>query len=65
MLLRIPKRRLFNGKAAAQYLGIHEQTQKNIIARGELQGLRIGRRLVYCLEDLDRYIESLPLSLGE
>ena len=55
---------LLNAKAAAQYLGIHEQILKKITARGELQGRRTGLRLVYCLEDLDRYIESLPLSLG-
>lgn len=64
VLVRVPKRRLLSAKAAAQYLGVHEQTLKKITARGELQGRRIGLRLVYCLEDLDRYIESLPLSLG-
>ena len=63
-LVRVPKRRLLSAKATAQYLGIHEQTLKKITARGELQGRTIGRRLVYCLEDLDRYIESLPVSLG-
>lgn len=61
-VVRVPKRRLFSAKAAAQYLGVHEQTLKKITGRGELQARRIGLRRVYCLEDLDRYIESLPLS---
>jgi|SRR5579883_2041471 len=62
VMVRIPKRRLFSARAAAQYLGVNEQTLKKITARGELQARRAGRRLVYCLEDLDRYIESLPIS---
>lgn len=61
-LVRVPKRRLFSARAAAQYLGVHEKTLKKITLRGELQPRRIGLRIVYCLEDLDRYIESLPIS---
>jgi excisionase family DNA binding protein len=61
-LVRVPKRRLLSAKAAAQYLGVHEQTLKKITVRGDLQARRIGSRRAYRLEDLDRYIESLPLS---
>src|SRR3954468_22771861 len=62
VVVRVPKRRLFSAKAAAEYLGVHQRTLKKITARGELQARTIGLRCVYCLEDLDRYIESLPLS---
>jgi excisionase family DNA binding protein len=61
-LVRVPKRRVFSAKAAAQYLGIHERTLKKITDRRELPARMIGQRRVYCLEDLNRYVESLPLS---
>jgi excisionase family DNA binding protein len=61
-LVRVPKRRLLSAKAAAQYLGIHEQTLKKITARGDIKARRIGSRRVYLLEELDRYVESLPVS---
>jgi excisionase family DNA binding protein len=59
-LARVPKRRLFSAKAAAQYLGIHEQTLRKITDKGFLPASRLGVRRVYKLEDLDSYIESLP-----
>ncbi len=62
-VVRVPKRRLFTAKAAAQYLGIHEQTLKRITEIGGLRASRLGTHRVYKLEDLDSYIDSLPSGL--
>jgi len=59
-LIQVPNQRLFGTKAAAQYLGVHEQTLRKFTDLGELPARRMGTRRVYTLEVLDRYIESLP-----
>lgn len=59
-LIQIPNQRLFAVKAAARYLGIHEQTLRKLTDLGEILARRMGSRRVYLLDDLDRYIESLP-----
>lgn len=59
-LVRVPKRRLFSARAAAQYLGVHERTLKKITENGSVAARQLGARRVYALEDLDAYIETLP-----
>ena len=59
-LIQVPNQRLFGTKAAARYLGIHEQTLRKITYLGEIAAHRMGHRRVYRLEDLDVYIDSLP-----
>src|SRR2546425_11385367 len=56
----VPNQRLFGTKAAARYLGLHEQTLRKLTDMGELTARKMGSRRVYALEDLDRYIDSLP-----
>jgi excisionase family DNA binding protein len=56
----VPNQRLFGTKAAARYLGLHEQTLRKLTDLGELPARKMGARRVYTLEDLDRYIDSLP-----
>jgi excisionase family DNA binding protein len=58
-LIQVPNQRLFGTKAAAKYLGLHEQTLRKLTDAGELAARRMGVRRVYALEDLDGYIESL------
>ena len=60
-LLQVPNQRLFGPKAAAQYLGIHEDTLRKYADLGMLQARRLENRRVFTLEDLDAFIESLPL----
>jgi excisionase family DNA binding protein len=60
ILVRIPKRRMFSARGAAQYLGIHESTLRRITEGGDLRAKRLGHRWLYSLEDLNSYIESLP-----
>lgn len=59
-LIQVPNQRLFGIKAAARYLGVHEQTLRKLTDLGQVQARRMGSRRVYTLEDLDRYIDSLP-----
>lgn len=59
-LIQVPNQRLFGTKAAAHYLGIHEQTLRKLTDLGEITTHRMGHRRVYRLEDLDVYIDSLP-----
>ena len=58
--IQVPNQRLFGTKAAAKYLGVHEQTLRKLTDLGEVAARRMGSRRVYALEDLDGYIESLP-----
>ena len=60
VFIQVPNQRLFGTKAAAKYLGLHEQTLRKLTDLGEVSARRMGSRRVYALEDLDRYIESLP-----
>ncbi len=59
-LIQVPNQRLFGTKAAARYLGLHEQTLRKLTDLGELPARKMGSRRVYALEDLDGYIDSLP-----
>ena len=58
--IQVPNQRLFGTEAAARYLGLHEQTLRKLTDLGEVPARKMGARRVYTLEDLDRYIESLP-----
>ncbi len=60
VLIQVPNQRLFSVKAAAKYLGIHEQTLRKLTDLGEVQAQRMGSRRVFRLEELDRFIDSLP-----
>ena len=59
-LIQVPNQRLFKVKAAARYLGLHPQTLREMTDLGELPAKWMRNRRVYLLDDLDRYIESLP-----
>ena len=59
-LIQVPNQRVFGPQAAACYLGIHEQTLRKITDEGEIKAKWMRNRKVYLLEELDRYIESLP-----
>ena len=59
-LIQIPNQRLFGTKAAARYLGIHEQTLRRLTDEGLLPARRLGSRRVYLLEDLQTFVDHLP-----
>jgi|SRR5437764_1383662 Helix-turn-helix domain len=56
----LPNQRLFKTKAAARYLGIHPQTLRKYTDEGKLVALNLVGSRVYDLEELDRFITSLP-----
>ena len=59
-LIQVPNQRVFGPKAAAKYLNVHGQTLKKMTDEGEIRAHWMRNRKVYLLEELDRYIESLP-----
>jgi excisionase family DNA binding protein len=63
-MTQIPSQRLFGTKAAARYLGLHEQTLRKLTAEGLVPSRRLGCRRVYLLDDLDHFIAGLPSWYG-
>ncbi len=59
-LIQVPNQRLFSTRAAAQYLGVCEDTLRTYADLGDIPARRLGRRRVFTLEDLDAFIEALP-----
>ena len=59
-LIQVPNQRLFSVRAAARYLGMHEQTLRKFSDLGRITTRRVGARRMFTLEELDRFIESLP-----
>lgn len=58
-------------KSAAIYIGLSEQTLRKQRSVGHQQGrmpqvpyLRAGRRVLYLVEDLDRWLEALRVTSG-
>ena len=58
---RLPKaplaRRLYDIQAVAAYLGIPPHTVREMIWRGDLPYVRLGRRQYLDIKDVDSYIE--------
>jgi len=59
-LTQSPNQRLFGPKAAARYLGICEDTLKKITDLEQIPAFNLNGRRAYRIEDLERFIESLP-----
>lgn len=59
-LIQVPNQRLFGMKEAAQYLGISEDSLRSYSDEGLITALRLKKRRVFTLEDLDEFIEGLP-----
>ena len=60
-LIQVPNQRLFGTKAAAYYLGICDDSLRKYADLGWIKPRRLERRRVFTLEDLDAFIDSLPL----
>ena len=50
-------RRLLSVRDAAVYLGISQWTMRGLGWNGEIPQIKIGRRVLYDLADLDRFVE--------
>ena len=53
--------RLLTVLEAAEYLIISERKIRDEIAKGMLRAVRIGRRLIIRLRDLDVYLEEMAI----
>lgn len=49
---------------AARYLGIHRTTIYRLAHSGQLSIRKIGGRAVLLRDELDRYLNNLPVSVG-
>ena len=58
--IQVCNQRLFGPKAAARYLGICEDTLKKITDLEQIPAFNLNGRRAYRIEDLERFIESLP-----
>jgi hypothetical protein len=59
-LIQVPNQRLFWASPAARYCGFDTDTLKKYTDEGLITAYDFRGRRVYRLEDLDRFIESLP-----
>ncbi len=59
-LIQVPNQRLFSAKAAAQYLGICQDTLRTYADLGQIRVKCLGKRRVFTLEALDQFIDALP-----
>jgi excisionase family DNA binding protein len=49
---------LWTVRRAAQYLGLHEKTVYDMVARGELPVIRVGRSLRFDPRDMTRWVSA-------
>ena len=57
---QVPGQRLFGPKAAAKYLGVHEDTLKKMTDLEQIPAFNLNGRRAYRVEDLQAFVESLP-----
>ncbi len=58
-LIQVPNQRLFSSKAAARYLGVHEQTLRKYADLNMIRARRLENHRVFTLEDLNGFIDTL------
>jgi len=52
------QKRLISQKEAAEYLGISYWTVRDMVFRGDIPHIRIGRRILMDIKDLEEYIKK-------
>jgi excisionase family DNA binding protein len=53
----VSKKRLYSLKDASSYLGVSYWSVRDLIHDGTLRYIRIGRRLLVDIQDLDKFVE--------
>lgn len=53
----IGKRRLYSLRDASRYLGVSYWSVRDLIHDGTLQYIKIGRRILVDIRDLDKFVE--------
>jgi hypothetical protein len=59
-MIQVPNRRLFGPKAAAEYLGVCEETLKKMTDLEQIPAFNMNGRRAYLLEHLEAFVASLP-----
>ncbi len=59
-LIQVPSKRGFPITEAAQYLGMHPQTLRELSDLGTVPARKVGKRRLFLLEDLDAWLERQP-----
>ena len=52
------QKRLISQKEAGEYLGISYWTVRDMVFRGDIPHIRIGRRILMDIKDLEEYIQK-------
>lgn len=60
-----PKKLALSAKEAAELIGVHENTLRALIARGELRAVRVGRRVLVPRAALEHLLEGQNPTQGE
>ncbi len=58
VLMGVFEKRLISVEEAARYLGVHKNTMYSWAWRRKIPSVKMGRRLLFDQEDLDRMIEA-------
>jgi excisionase family DNA binding protein len=51
------ERKAVNVSEAARVLGLHPHTVRALVERGELYSVRVGKRILIPVAELDRFLE--------
>lgn len=62
--ISIPARLLYTVREAAALLSVSENTVWNLLQRGELRGVKVGRSRKITADELQRYVASLSEATG-
>jgi hypothetical protein len=60
-LIQVVNQRAFRSAAAARYCGIDEDTLHKYTKNGDIVARNMNGRRAYLLDDLDKFLEGLPL----
>lgn len=53
------RKRVYNIDEAAEYLGMSEETVRDLVGAGKLQSIRPTRKLQFDIQDIDAFIDGL------
>jgi Helix-turn-helix domain len=59
-LIQVPNQRAFSVAEASRYVGMDPDTLKKHCDEGRIRAKNVNGRRMFLLEELDRFLESLP-----
>ncbi len=58
-------KRLLSYKEASEYMGLSISQLKRLVRRGEIATVVIGKRRLFDIKDIDKFIENRKVKEGE